>query len=431
MAFSDNSSQSISKIALERSRKFHAIKLKAVCNRIMALKEGSFFERSEENFLTYISKCPAETLVSFGSDFFWASAHRLYNAFDAADKKVVEIFYSFFLQNAFDSFFKILPAGSYLRCANFGDDTVILIVLDVCLYCSGNDDPKITITKKSNSQLHYRVEDVPNPKGLVINLNTPGYYRIAQGTLENKTKLLYQRYQNLFDNSYHYECSEDRYLGGLFCQHLSEALKIVALADKSIYDKLSAGIDYVIPMGNHSGINHPSFSSALLKRTIFLSLDLLNANVFEVAENMIHEFAHCELHIIQDTIKLTKGQNKNRLYYSPWRTDPRPLLGLFHGIYVFHQVALFYWNCLQTSNQLIDDATFIKSRLVIITHQLGIALNQISQNELTTFAAMILEKISVDISDIFSSFHTIDAVVPSLVIIHQETWQNKRDGVVN
>jgi HEXXH motif-containing protein len=68
-----------------------------------------------------------------------------------------------------------------------------------------------------------------------------------------------------------------------------------------------------------------------------------------LAEMLIHEHSHNKLFLLQDVDPLLDpilhgtGWDKC-VYYSPWRDDPRPLNGIFHGYVVFSEAALF-WAC--------------------------------------------------------------------------------------
>jgi HEXXH motif-containing protein len=58
----------------------------------------------------------------------------------------------------------------------------------------------------------------------------------------------------------------------------------------------------------------------------------------DFAVTMVHEFQHSKLSALLDQVLLTDPDDE-RLYFAPWRNDPRPLAGLLQGVYAFYAVA--------------------------------------------------------------------------------------------
>jgi HEXXH motif-containing protein len=56
------------------------------------------------------------------------------------------------------------------------------------------------------------------------------------------------------------------------------------------------------------------------------------------AVTMVHEFQHSKLSALLNLVSLYDA-NDSRTYYAPWRLDPRPIGGLFQGVYAFLSVA--------------------------------------------------------------------------------------------
>ncbi|MEV4318258.1 HEXXH motif domain-containing protein [Actinocrispum sp. NPDC049592] len=71
----------------------------------------------------------------------------------------------------------------------------------------------------------------------------------------------------------------------------------------------------------------------------------------EVAETLVHEFAHSKFSAIIRISALFDPADET-LFASPWREDPRPLSGVLHGIYSFLQVAIFW----HTQREFGDEA---------------------------------------------------------------------------
>ncbi|MFC9399127.1 HEXXH motif-containing putative peptide modification protein [Streptomyces sp. NPDC057027] len=74
----------------------------------------------------------------------------------------------------------------------------------------------------------------------------------------------------------------------------------------------------------------------------------------ELAETLVHEFGHMKLHAVMDSADLYEQEDENgaaagRLYYAPWRQDPRPLPGLLHGVFV-HMGVVDFWRRLASKS---------------------------------------------------------------------------------
>ncbi|GAA4573686.1 HEXXH motif domain-containing protein [Planotetraspora kaengkrachanensis] len=59
-----------------------------------------------------------------------------------------------------------------------------------------------------------------------------------------------------------------------------------------------------------------------------------------LASTLAHEIQHAKLGALLDVVDLTLPDD--RLYYAPWRPDPRPLAGLIQGAYAYLGVAGFW-----------------------------------------------------------------------------------------
>ncbi|MER5486264.1 HEXXH motif domain-containing protein [Streptomyces sp. NPDC002812] len=71
----------------------------------------------------------------------------------------------------------------------------------------------------------------------------------------------------------------------------------------------------------------------------------------ELAATLVHEFRHMKLNAVLDAVDLYEEEEdeglSGSLYYAPWRDDPRPLHGLFHGVFAFFGVVDFWRGLIQ------------------------------------------------------------------------------------
>ncbi|MDG4821731.1 HEXXH motif-containing putative peptide modification protein [Asanoa sp. WMMD1127] len=66
-----------------------------------------------------------------------------------------------------------------------------------------------------------------------------------------------------------------------------------------------------------------------------------------VAVTFAHELQHAKLSAVMDLFPLVSGDPGGR-HYAPWRPDPRPLIGLVHGVYAHLAIADFWRRELRT-----------------------------------------------------------------------------------
>ena len=101
---------------------------------------------------------------------------------------------------------------------------------------------------------------------------------------------------------------------------------------------LSAGLRVIMPL-TQSPDGHAASGTA---RQAFGALGLaLPAGPAVLALLLIHEFQHVKLGAVLDLFDLYDGSD-TRLYYAPWREDPRPFEGLLQGSYA-HVAVVDFW----------------------------------------------------------------------------------------
>ncbi|MCW3116889.1 MAG: hypothetical protein JWM28_971, partial [Chitinophagaceae bacterium] len=313
---------------------------------------------------------------------------------------------------------------------NYGDDNITFINLGINF--EAFLDWQVSLEKTGANRVAYGYLNGENSIGsqksyLEID-NIPYYQRIKCEIISGRIKVLFQRHQVLFESAYHYECNESVFLGQLFLPRLQNAFDIIREGDNGIYNKIIEGLDYIVPLAKPGKQNHPSFASALLKRTIFLSLDLLETSDVYLAECIIHEFGHCQLYKVQDTVLLTQMDLNKRYYYSPWRTDPRHLLGLVHGIYVFSCVIDFYHQLLRKSSISSEIREWVYNRLILLVYQVFCAIRQVRKDEIAQAGGILLNDIHRQLQETATTLNIDLHNCHSELLEHQEAWKLKNCG---
>ena len=63
----------------------------------------------------------------------------------------------------------------------------------------------------------------------------------------------------------------------------------------------------------------------------------------QMAVTLVHELFHSKLNNLQYMVRMRQpSKGDSELLYAPWRDDPRPPIGLLHGVYAFSAVARFW-----------------------------------------------------------------------------------------
>ncbi|GGP84418.1 HEXXH motif domain-containing protein [Saccharothrix coeruleofusca] len=118
---------------------------------------------------------------------------------------------------------------------------------------------------------------------------------------------------------------------------MGEAWDLLTAHHSRWAEELSATLATVIPLSAEHDVFAASSSAAF--GGIAMSP---KRSATEFAEALVHEVQHSKVNALLDLVDLHHGDETPR-YYAPWRDDPRPVVGMLHGIYAFISVVEF-WN---------------------------------------------------------------------------------------
>lgn len=198
-----------------------------------------------------------------------------------------------------------------------------------------------------------------------------------------------------------------------FGKQIKKAFDLIHLTCPTYVDRLLNGLKYIVPLKSSDPNNNISFTVDWFPGVIFCSS---SDDELIMSETIVHEFGHNELHEVDACTSLF-DITKQLLFYSPWRKEPRPIQGLYHGLYVFCEVHSFlellkyvHTNRLK-SIRLKQDSILIK---------LLIAVNQIVVDCLTESGQQIFTHISnyIHRQKFNLPFNQLDATVTEM-----RTWQ--------
>jgi HEXXH motif-containing protein len=140
-----------------------------------------------------------------------------------------------------------------------------------------------------------------------------------------------------------------------------------------------------------------------------------------MAEAIVHEFGHTELNTLMDTEMLSSEDTRER-FYSPWRSDPRPLSGLIHALYVFSRVSDFLSRA-AAHPSMAARFTSIQAQRTTIYHRLRIGLKQVPLDKLTPLGTEVIEDISLRLKRQADVLGADNQDMPDHIRAHLAAWK--------
>jgi len=183
-------------------------------------------------------------------------------------------------------------------------------------------------------------------------------------------------------------------------QYFASAVELIQKINPDITAHLNKLIKYILAVKSKDE-SHGSMSPKNIIGTIFLP-EIKDYTL--LAECLIHEGLHQYLYRLEHCAALfNEGEDLKELYYSPWKDEPRPLIMVLHGAFVFTGVALFYNQLLKMKIENKWESIFME-RMIKRTTQTRIAIEVLlSNNHLSNFGqqiVMILKSYLDEISDL-------------------------------
>jgi len=135
--------------------------------------------------------------------------------------------------------------------------------------------------------------------------------------------------------------------------------------------ELSAGLAVIVPRPKsfrfrpHSASVGDGFGAAIVAEP---------HDAAQLAMTLVHEFQHSKLNAVNHLVPLAEA-NFSLDHYSPWRDDPRPVMGLYQGLYAFTSVAEFWLTRCGTTTGRERELTLFE--LALLRPQLNTALEDL------------------------------------------------------
>jgi HEXXH motif-containing protein len=192
----------------------------------------------------------------------------------------------------------------------------------------------------------------------------------------------------LFESAYLDTFAEDRQYCSQTATHVSEARKLIETVDPVFARLMFALQRWIVAIRAGDPGTHSAFTSPELRGVAFVSD---TPNVLWLAQALIHEHHHDILNMVMAIRPLFDSADV-RVFYSPWRNDPRPLSGLIHAIFVFSAVAEFQRRVLE-QDKFSDQRMWLKARHWATICRLHIAIAQVPRESLTELGRALLNEI--------------------------------------
>lgn len=350
-------------------------------------------------------------VVQDGSSFFWMNVHRLLTPDDCCTPTRSELL-QYLICNCFDSYFSGFPNGHEVCLEVQKPDVVLLPGLGLRIQAVPGP---LRLQRQRANGVRVDVDGVATEIDL---LAIPENFKLPALTIDCRqpARLLLASHSSLFEQAYIQAVTPNIPRAEQQAAMIGNALNLIGAVDPSMGERISRSVNWYVPIGTDSPDTHRSFSAANLVGLIFLSEA---SNDLQLAEAIVHEFHHNELFAYSHVVPLIDCAS-DRLFYSPWREDARPLYGLIHAIFVFAGVCDFY-RCVEVSPEFEMHHKHFRKRRSERVCQLDIGLAQIEDTQLTESGRALIASITARVEE-----HRLDLTetreVPATVEQHLRKW---------
>lgn len=205
---------------------------------------------------------------------------------------------------------------------------------------------------------------------------------------------------------------------------VEHALKYIEDVDESIYKYFKEHPNYFVPLIGPEG-SLPSSSNSSIDTMFWYSI---TDQPLLVSEMIIHELSHQRLFRLQDEDPLidseSYGSGWNECnYYSPWRDDPRPINGVFHGFIVFSEVSTFWLKLIMRNRLDEKDRNIAERRMTMLGFQLSLAKDTLNECRFTSKGEKLLEEYTWNLQERILPFiknHNLGEMQPFFMEFHDQ-----------
>lgn len=350
------------------------------------------------SFYQSLADQPVRTILQEATPFLWQYVFKLLDS----DKSVrTEIA---FLQHLIDSFHPLIQGPVSMSIVNIGQQESTFTLPKAGLSITVID--KLTLHVEQG-RLHVigKEHNLPAEPGDVF-ATLPGY----------AGKVIVAR--DLFDPVS--AAKIDQKAANTCADQVAGGLALIERFDPDLARLIQKTIQYYVPVVLMKAGQHHSFMSKAYPGVIFLSA---STNPLLIAEAIVHEYAHTELDQITAFEPIVSGTD-NAIYYSPWRSDARPMQGLFHAVYVFFKVYAFL-EMIDLQRLTASEQAYLIYRREIIRWRLQIGMAQIPPGLLSPICQSILNCIDAALRPTMQGAQLRHSPAYPTLATHMDEWINQ------
>lgn len=177
---------------------------------------------------------------------------------------------------------------------------------------------------------------------------------------------------------------------------IEEAMNIIKSYNPHLFEeieRISPNIQFVSDPSAHPD-KIVSFSDNAVPGALYVSIRKKHGFIdpYDLADSIIHEHRHQKLYILEQFVPVVASDTP--LISSPWREEKRPVSGVFHGAFVFHELKKYWQYVAHNSNdkKLSDKA---KAQAQFSSKSLGEALVSMSDSAITVPGSVVLGEFSL------------------------------------
>ena len=364
--------------------------------------------------LSPVRSLPSQIVIEKATPFFRMNAHRCFNAKRDAEASLMDYSQNLVMM-AVDSYFEHLPSDQRFHFQFEEQFEIVLPRLNLKVPVPAGE---VTLRRTDATT----IQIVSGNGELSIDVsNVPAEFRALTFRLpHNSATLLLASNTGLFEETYISTIELDTKNVHSLIEQIDKALNLIALVDGNVSALINRYIEWYIPLVNENpAATHHSFSAKNLPGVMFLSGSY---RFLPLCEAIVHEYHHYELYILTATRDVF-GEPTDRLFYSPWRTDARPLSGLFHALHVFTAVADFYSRAIKLNlPELEAFQRDIQYRRELLCHQLTIGLAQVPRADLPPLGQKIYDYMEQHLAAQKAELEPALKTQPRQIVTHFDDW---------
>lgn len=389
---------------------YEAWLLSRICELMDRAREGAFGSISGgvlKQGLARLEVLDAVDLLREGTPFFWMNVHKLYRTREPAGQAQA---IRGLLMTGFDSYFHLMRDGDCVAIPDAERQSLILPRLGIAI----PDVSQVLLRRLSCQALE--VEAATNR--LTIDLTQPSHKWRASTckVFKESPETVIASADPALTTPETTETVSDADVQP-FSARIARALTLIDSIDSELNGSIRKLIHWFVPLKMPSLSLHYSHSARDMIGVVHLSEGYSG---IRLCEAIVHEYHHNELFALEATQKLADHDQK-AIFYSPWRSDPRPLSGLFHALHVFSAVVRFYRMAESMTGADIDRGE-VHQRRSEFCQKLRIGMSQVPQRTLTSLGKRFLQAIEDDLIRQERELQLRSGRVSDANLTHARTW---------